>query len=102
MIDKTKAEELRETPANQIDWPNYAILAHAVCALDETGCGWSGFLLEGAFRKDGAVHNLGRATWLFRQSRTRYARTAARPLIEPGPAPSTGQTSRVGSLPAAR
>ena len=59
MIDKVTAHKLLETPLDRIDWPDYVIVSHAVCAVDETGCGWSDFLLEGAFQRDGDIHNSG-------------------------------------------
>ena len=61
MIDDRAAQDLRDIPLDQVDWPDYVVLSHAVCALDLTGCGWSGFLLEGAFQKDGLIHSSGTA-----------------------------------------
>jgi predicted RNA-binding Zn-ribbon protein involved in translation (DUF1610 family) len=59
MIEKGNARKLRDKKLDHSDWPDYVTVSHAVCAVDETGCGWSGFLLEAAFKKDGAVHNSG-------------------------------------------
>lgn len=55
----TKYGDLREIDEEDIRFPTYATISHAVCASDGGGCGWAGFLLEGVFEVDGQRHHSG-------------------------------------------
>ncbi len=41
------------------DQPDYAWLAHAVCACGGNCCGWSGWIIEAAFMKTAERHATG-------------------------------------------
>jgi hypothetical protein len=51
MIGSKTASKLRDTEEDSVDWPSHVTISHAVCAADSSGCGWAGFLLEGAFKR---------------------------------------------------
>jgi hypothetical protein len=59
VITKKEAKALREIDLDAVSWPDRVVVSHSVCALDSAGCGWSGFLLEGAYRKDELAQNIG-------------------------------------------
>jgi hypothetical protein len=49
----------RKIKEEDISFPTYVYICHAVCRISPNGCGWAGFLLEGAFEVDGKAHNSG-------------------------------------------
>ena len=61
MLSQNEIERLQNLTNSDVYLPDYAILTYAVCAIDENGCGWGGWLLEGAFAtsdaKDGILAN---------------------------------------------
>jgi len=54
-----KFRHLIERTAAEVESPDYVWLAYAVCAVTTEGCGWEGWMIEAAFRRDGAKHPTG-------------------------------------------
>ena len=52
-----KFKDLLETELSDVEQPDYACLSYYVCACEEDSCGWGGWRLEAAFKKDGREHN---------------------------------------------
>jgi hypothetical protein len=38
------------------EYPSYALIVLAVCALGEKACGWTGWILDGVFARTGEKH----------------------------------------------
>ena len=56
MAYPAKFRHLIERTTDDVERPDYVWLAYAVCAVTVDGCGWEGWMLETAFRQDGAKH----------------------------------------------
>lgn len=56
MAFPAKFRHLIERSADDVELPDYVWLAYAACAVTAEGCGWEGWMLETAFRRDGAKH----------------------------------------------
>jgi hypothetical protein len=56
MAFPAKFRHLIERTTDEVEQPHYAWLAYAVCAATADGCGWEGWMLEAAFRRDGKRH----------------------------------------------
>jgi hypothetical protein len=54
-----KFRHLLELTAEQVEMPDYLWLSYAVCAVTSEGCGWGGWMIEAAFRRDGQKHPTG-------------------------------------------
>ena len=54
-----KYRHLLELTDEQVEKPDYLWLSYAVCALTTEGCGWGGWMIETAFRRDGKKHATG-------------------------------------------
>src|SRR3954468_19057855 len=50
---------LRDLTLPDVEAPDYVWLTYAVCAVAPDACGWGGWMLEGAFRRDGQRHATG-------------------------------------------
>lgn len=53
MAFPAKFRHLIERTAADVESPDYVWLAYAVCAVTTEGCGWEGWMIESAFRRDG-------------------------------------------------
>lgn len=40
-------EHLKDIEPESVLLPDYAVLAYAVCAMDQDSCGWGGWIIEG-------------------------------------------------------
>ena len=49
MLSEDERDRLQDLTALDVRPPDYAVITYAVCTVDETACGWAGWLLEGAF-----------------------------------------------------
>jgi len=54
-----KFRHLIERTSAEVESPDYVWLAYAVCALTKEACGWEGWMIEAAFRRDGQKHPTG-------------------------------------------
>ena len=54
-----KFRHLIERTEADVESPDYVWLAYAVCAVTSEGCGWEGWMIEAAFRRDGTKHPTG-------------------------------------------
>ena len=54
-----KFRHLLELTADDVEAPDYVWLSYAVCAVTADGCGWGGWMIGSAFRRDGAKHPTG-------------------------------------------
>jgi hypothetical protein len=59
MLTQGQRRHLQDLGIQDVEFPTYAVLPFSVCAADKAGCGWGGWLLEGAFVVDGQVHDSG-------------------------------------------
>lgn len=50
---------LLEIDHGDVDPPDYVWLVYAVCAVSSEGCGWGGWMIEGAFKATGEKHPTG-------------------------------------------
>ena len=50
---------LRDRTLADVEVPDYAWLTWAACAVAPDACGWEGWMLEAAFRRDGQRHATG-------------------------------------------
>lgn len=58
-MDLETMRRLQNISPDEVTVPTYAFLSHSVCATDKDGCGWQGWLLEGAFEATGQMHPTG-------------------------------------------
>ena len=60
-MTKEQRDRLENLTANDVRVPDYAVLTFAVCTDPHKGCGWGGWLMEGAFEvspnKSGVLAN---------------------------------------------
>ena len=56
MAFPAKFRHLLELTAADVERPDYVWLSYAVCAVTADGCGWGGWTIEAAFRRDGQRH----------------------------------------------
>jgi len=54
-----KFRHLLELTADEVEMPDYVWLSYAVCAVTADACGWGGWTIEAAFRRDGLKHATG-------------------------------------------
>ena len=59
MTFPAKYRHLLELTDEQVEKPDYLWLSYAVCAVTAEGCGWGGWMIEAAFRRDGRKHPTG-------------------------------------------
>jgi hypothetical protein len=59
MAFPAKFRQLIELTAADVEKPDYVYLSYAVCAVTKEGCGWGGWMIEAAFRRDGKNHPTG-------------------------------------------
>jgi predicted RNA-binding Zn-ribbon protein involved in translation (DUF1610 family) len=59
MLTTEEMNALRNLGPTSHEFPSYAIITLAVCATTTSGCGWRGWMLEGAFRVTGTKENSG-------------------------------------------
>jgi hypothetical protein len=59
MAFPAKFRHLIELTAEEVEMPDYLWLNYAVCAVTKEGCGWGGWMIESAFRRDGQKHPTG-------------------------------------------
>jgi hypothetical protein len=53
MVYPAKFRTLLELELKDVEAPDYAWLTYAVCGTTEDACSWNGWMLEGAFKKNG-------------------------------------------------
>ena len=51
MAFPSKFKHWLEINSKDIEIPDYVWLTYAVCAVTNRGCGWGGWIIEGAFRE---------------------------------------------------
>jgi hypothetical protein len=51
-----KFKQLLELKLKDIEAPDYVLLTYAVCACEKDSCGWGGWMIEAAFKKDTKKH----------------------------------------------
>jgi hypothetical protein len=54
-----KFAHLLEIERGDVEAPDYVELVYAVCAVSKEGCGWGGWMIEGAFKVTGQHHPTG-------------------------------------------
>jgi hypothetical protein len=59
MAFPAKFRHLLELTAAEVETPDHVWLSYAVCAVTTEGCGWGGWTIEAAFRRDGQKHATG-------------------------------------------
>jgi hypothetical protein len=66
MAFPAKFRHLIERTAAEVEKPDYVWLSYAVCAVTAEACGWEGWTIEAAFRRDGKKHPTGTGDRLVR------------------------------------
>jgi hypothetical protein len=54
-----KFQHLLEIELGDVETPDYVWLVYAVCAVTAEGCGWGGWMIEGAFQRSEERHPTG-------------------------------------------
>ena len=59
MTEKLPFAHLMDLEPEDVLLPNYAVLAYAVCAMEQESCGWGGWILESVLRATNEAHYFG-------------------------------------------
>lgn len=94
-----KFKHLLEIELSDVEPPDYASLVFCVCACEVDACGWSGWLLEAAFKADGKTHDSWTGDRVLSSDSSFRCPRCARPLYRTG---ASVRVETVGPFPPAR